>query len=135
MSASLALQKAMRGAMIARPELLALVPAPAILDRNARPNPRPSIIIGECSEVAGDLATGGDVDLIADLHIWVEESSLTKARLIGWEVRQALRYRVALSGGFHLAGWDSTARYLRDPDGVTSHGIVTVRARVTGGGL
>lgn len=135
MSATLALQKAIRGAMIARPELLLLVPAAAILDRNARPNPRPSIIMGECQEVGGDLATGGDVDIFADLHIWVEEPSTTICRLIGWEVKMALRYRVQLGGGFHLAGWDTTARFMRDPDGVTSHGVVTVAARVTGGGL
>lgn len=135
MSASLALQKAIRGALIARPDLLALVPALNILDRNARPNPRPSIILGECQEVAGELATGGDVDISADLHIWIEEPSLTKSRLVGWEIRQALRARVQLAAGFHLAGWEVSARHLRDPDGLTSHGVVTVRARVTGGGL
>ena len=135
MSASLALQKAVRGALIARPELLALVPAAAILDRNARPNPRPSIVIGECQEVGGDLSNGGDVDIYLDLHIWFAESSLTNSRLAGWEIRQALRGRPQLSGGFHLAGWDTTARYMRDPDGVTSHGVVTVAARVSGGGL
>lgn len=136
MSADLALQKALRGVFIARPALLALVPAANILDRNARPNPSPAVILGETQEIDGGLATGGSVLIFHTLHIWKEEQSLAGVRRIGWEIRQALRAgRVALEGGFVLAGWVTTARYMRDPDGLTSHGVVTVTATITGGGL
>lgn len=136
MSANLALQKAIRGVLVARPALVALVPVANILDRNARPNPFPSIIMGESQEMEGDLATGGAVDIFQTLHLWVQEPSLMGVRQVGWEVRQALRAgRVALEGGFVLAGWSSTVRYIRDPDGVMSHGVLTVAATVTGGGL
>jgi hypothetical protein len=136
MSADLALQKALRAVLVARAELVALVPAASILDRNARPNPLPSIILGETQEIDGGLVSGGAVKLFHTVHIWIEEPSLVGVRRIGWEIRQALRAgRVALENGFHLAGWTSTVRYMRDPDGVTSHGVVTVTATVTGGGL
>lgn len=136
MSANLALQKALRGVLVARSELVALVPAASILDRNARPNPSPSIVLGEGQELDGGFATGGAVVILATVHIWKAEVSLAGVRRIGWEIRQALRAgRVALEGGFHLAGWSSTARYMRDPDGITSHGVLTVAATVTGGGL
>lgn len=136
MSADLALQKALRAVFVARPALVALVPAANILDRNARPNPSPSIILGETQELDGGFATGGSVQIFHTIHIWKEEVSLAGVRRIGWEIRQALRAgRVVLDGGFVLAGWSSTVRYLRDPDGKTSHGIVTVDATITGGGL
>lgn len=136
MSANLAVQKALRAVFVARSALTALVPAANILDRNTRPNPAPSIILGESQEIDGGLATGGSVEIFHTVHIWVEEPSLAGARRIGWEMRQALRAgRVALEGGFVLGGWTSTARYVRDPDGKTSHGILTVAAIVTGGGL
>ncbi|KAF0172878.1 MAG: hypothetical protein FD162_2155 [Rhodobacteraceae bacterium] len=136
MSANLALQKALRAVMVGRAELVALVPAASILDRNARPTPSPSIILGETQELDGGFANGGSVQIVHTLHLWKEEVSLAGVRAIGWQIRQALRAgRVALEGGFVLAGWTSTARYIRDPDGVTSHGIVTVTATLTGGGL
>lgn len=136
MSANLALQKALRAVLVARPALVALVPAVNVLDRHARPAPVPSIILGETQELDGGFATGGAVQIFHTIHIWVEEPSLTGARRVGWEIRQALRAgRVALDGGFVLAGWQSTARYIRDPDGITSHGIITVDATITGGGL
>lgn len=136
MSALLEVQKAARAAMLATPALVALVPAAAILDRNARPNLRPSIVIGEGQEVQGDLNDGGDLDVFLDLHIWVKEPATTLARQIGWQVRMALRAKRALGGGFQLAGWDiQSARFMRDPDGETSHGVITLAARVTGGGL
>ncbi|OHC54487.1 MAG: hypothetical protein A3D16_09940 [Rhodobacterales bacterium RIFCSPHIGHO2_02_FULL_62_130] len=136
MSHNLALQKALRAVLIGRAELVALVPSGAILDRNARPNPSPSIILGETQELDGGFASGGSVEIFHTVHIWKQEPSLAGVRRIGWEIRQALRAgRVQLESGFHLVGWTSTARYIRDPDGVTSHGIVTVAATITGGGL
>lgn len=136
MSADLALQKAIRAVLVGRAELVALVPAASILDRNARPNPSPSIIIGEGQEIDAGYVTGGVVRLVHTLHVWKEEPSLVGVRLIGWQIRQALRAgRVVLDGGFVLGGWAATARYLRDPDGVTSHGVVTVTATVSGGAL
>jgi hypothetical protein len=136
MSHNLALQKAIRGALVGRSALVALVPASAILDRNARPNPSPSIILGETQEAEGSAVKGDHVKIYHTLHVWLEEPSLVGVRRIGWEIRQAIRAgRVALEGGFSLAGWSTTARYMRDPDGKTSHGVVTVSALITGGGL
>lgn len=136
MSADLALQRAIRDTLIARPALVALVPAAAILDRNAQPNPSPSIILGETQEVDAGFATGGVVTIYHTLHVWKVEQSLAGVRAICWQIRQALRAgRVTLEGGFVLGGWTSTVRYLRDPDGITSHGVVTVEATISGGGL
>lgn len=121
---------------MSRAALLALVPGDAILDRHRLPNPRPSIIFGEVQELDAGFATGGVIEIIHPLHVWVKEPSLLGVRRIGWEIRQALRAkRPYLQDAFHCAGWSSTARYLRDPDGVTSHGVITVAATLSGGGL
>ncbi|HCO54687.1 MAG TPA: DUF3168 domain-containing protein, partial [Pelagibacterium sp.] len=54
MSAALAMQKALRDRLIGTVAVTDLVPATSILDRNARPTPDPSIIIGEGQELPGD---------------------------------------------------------------------------------
>jgi hypothetical protein len=136
MSANLAVQKAIRAVLVASPALLTLVPAASILDRNARPNPSPSIILGETDEVDGGLMNGASVRIVHTIHLWKKEPSLAGVRWIGYEIRRAIRNgRVSLERGYFLAGWLTTARYIRDPDGETSHGIITLTAIVTGGDL
>lgn len=133
MTPELAVQKALRARLIGSTEVVALVPAASILDRHARPNPDPSIIIGEGQSIdAGDTLARDVVRVIFDLHVWKREPSTTGAKAIAGAIRAAIRSgKPSLDAGFHLVDWRvSSARFLRDPDGETSHAVVTVEAVV-----
>ncbi|WP_241691082.1 DUF3168 domain-containing protein [Roseovarius sp. A46] len=131
-SAALALQKAIRARLVATPAVTDLVPATAILDRNQRPAPSPSIILGEAQEVdEGDSLSRKRTRIFHTIHVWKQEASLAGATAINGAIRAALHERPTLGPAFHLADLKiASARAVRDPDGATSHGIVTVEALV-----
>jgi hypothetical protein len=135
MSADLAVQRAVRAHLTAAAAVTALVPATSILDRHARPAPDPSIIIGE-----GQTIEGGDIArkvqrVIMDLHVWKKEPSTAGAKAIAGAVRAALHSgRLVLDAPYHCGDCRVPhMRYLRDPDGETSHAVVTIETLVSEG--
>lgn len=129
MSANLALQKSVRGRLIATPGCTDLVPEQNILDRHARPAPDPSIIIGEGQSLDAGRIARNVQQIVLDLHIWKKEPSTEGSKRIAGAIRTALRAALPAVDGYtftdcHVAG----ERFLRDPDGETSHGVVTVQA-------
>jgi hypothetical protein len=131
MSASLAVQVAIRNRFVATPALIALVPAENIIDRNARPNPDPSIILGEDQEVDENRIRRNVVRIYSTLHVWKKEDSLEGVKAIGAAIKAALRAGVASSPAYRISAcYVASARYLRDPDGETSHGVVTIESMV-----
>ena len=131
MSASLAVQRAIGARLVASEAVTALVPAANILDRNSRPAPMPSIILGEDQEVdEGDIARH-NIRVYATLHVWKRETGLTGVKAIAGAIRSALGDSRPEGDGFHFADCRvSSTRFLRDPDGETAHGVVTVEALV-----
>lgn len=132
MSAALAVQKAIRARLTSFPLVTRLVPDANILDRNARPTPFPSIIIGEDQEVdEGDIARR-NVRVYSTLHVWQKEPGLVGVKAIAGAVRTALHQRrISSEVSFHFADCRVTStRFMRDPDGETSHGVVTVETLV-----
>lgn len=132
MSAALAVQKAIRGRLVSTPAVTDLVAANAILDRNERPAPDPSIIIGEAQTVDEGEYRRRHVMVYHDLHVWKRESGTTGANAITGAIRAAIHdSRLILDDGWHCAGCHvSNTRILRDPDGETSQGVVTVETLV-----
>jgi hypothetical protein len=132
MTAALALQSSIRARLVSTAGVIALVPADAILDRNARPSPSPSIIFGEAQLVDEGGSISRSIQRVyMDLHIWKKEGGLTGAKAIGGAIRHALRERLDLGEGFHCIDLAVTSeRFLRDPDGETAHGIVTVTSQI-----
>ncbi|MCV9997679.1 DUF3168 domain-containing protein [Pararhizobium sp. YC-54] len=133
MSPEIALQKAIRTRLVLTEDVVALVPAASILDRNQRPNPRPSVIIGEGQSVDEGESIGRALTRVyADLHVWVKEPSTEVSKAIAGAIRNAVRIgRFAGVDGFHFADCRiANTRFLRDPDGETSHAVVTVEAIV-----
>lgn len=132
MSADLAVQKAVRTALVQTAAVTSLVPAASILDTNQRPAPVPSIIIGEGMAMEGDRIDRCDQRVFLDLHIWKKEVSTTGVKLIAGAIRAAIdASRFGQTDGFHFGDVRvSRARFLRDPDGETAHGVVTVEALV-----
>lgn len=133
MSASLASQKAFRAALTADDALLALVPANLIVDSNAGLDTFPAIVLGEDQELPAD-SVGRYTTLHSNIHIWVREAGLGGAKEIAGAVRRILsspqRSSWTRDGYRSLDVTFEGSRFLRDPDGVTSHGIVSFRSTI-----
>ncbi|KQU81286.1 hypothetical protein ASD00_35215 [Ensifer sp. Root31] len=129
MSVETAVQVGIRSRLIATAGVTALVPAGNILDRSQRPIIDPSIILGEgFSLEGGDTIARNRFTVVSTLHLWKKEPSLSGVRAIAWAIRSAIRpARLELGPDFHCADCRvSSVRYVRDPDGETSHGILTI---------
>lgn len=133
MIAALAVQKAIRARLVGSAGVIALVPAASILDRNARPAPDPSIILGEDQAVdEGDISRKVQ-RVYSTLHVWKKEPSLVGVKGIAGAMRTAIHGApLALETGFHAGDCRvSGMRFLRDQDGETSHGVVTIETLVS----
>ncbi len=132
MSAALALQRGLRNRLVATPAVTDLVPAAGVLDRNERPAPSPSIILGEAQELPDGDLDRRRVRVFHTIHVWKREASLEGAMMIAAAIRAAVHAdRLALAAPFHCVGAAVTGiRTMRDPDGETSHAVVTVEAVV-----
>lgn len=130
MSADLALQKAVRARLVATSAVTDLVPASSILDTNQRPAPNPSIIIGEGMATEGDRIDRRDQHVFLDLHVWKKEPGLVGVKAIAGAIRAAIKgANLHPSDGYHIGDCRVTSmRFLRDPDGETAHGIVSIEA-------
>ena len=131
MEASHELQKAIRARLVAASAVTTLVPVANIVDRNGTPATFPSIIIGE-----GQTLPGGDIartrhDVALDLHIWQRETGLAFAKQVASAIRDALQDANWSATGLHVADLHVvSSRFLRDPNGTSSHGIISLSAIV-----
>lgn len=133
MSVDLTVQKALRARLVATQAVTDLVPAVSILDRNQRPAPSPSIILGETQVLdEGDSFERTNSRVFHTIHVWKREPSLQGVKEICGAIRSAIHFgRLFLDAGYHAADCKvSSIRTLRDRDGETSHGVVTVEVLV-----
>lgn len=131
MEPSLAIQAAIRTRLVASSAVTSLVPAASILDRNARPVPFPSIIIGEGQSVPDEGIARNRHEVFADLHIWAAEPGLAQSKTIAGAIRAALADGRWTVPGLHVIDLQiASSRFMRDPDGLHSHGIVSLLFRV-----
>jgi hypothetical protein len=132
---SLAVQRALRTRFIGSSVVTNLVPADNILDHNQRPAPDPSIVLGEDQVVDTNTAVQRDlVRVYSTIHIWKRETSLEGVKLISASLRKALGRVIKLDlddPDYFCADCSiESSRFLRDPDGETSHGIITLNSLV-----
>lgn len=127
---ALILQSAMRAALVADANITASVPAAQIYDRHQRPEIFPSIVLGECQETLDDMSLERNYfRLFPTLHVWHREPGLIGVKNIAWQIRKTLVDNPVVTLG--LVGFRyNDARFMRDPDGVTSHGVVTFEVLV-----
>jgi hypothetical protein len=133
MTPETALQNAVRATLVGAPAVVSLVPRASVLDRNERPNPSPSIIIGEGQSIdEGNSISRSLTRVYLDLHVWKKEPSTAGVKAISGAIRTAIKTsRLEELEGFHIADcYVQNTRFLRDPDGETSHAVVTVNALV-----
>ncbi len=109
---------------------MALVPADHVLDSNGRPERMPGVNIGEGNTVYQRFYS----TTYSTLHVWVQESGLTGAKAIVGAIVPALRIDAQITGVLALDDFIchdlsvTQTRFMRDPHGSYSHGIVTVAA-------
>lgn len=129
---TLALQTAVRAALINSPAVTALVPAEHIRSGSTRPDELPCIILsGIVTENLGRVVGGQyAAQCLIQLHIWATEDGEDTAQQIGFAVFNALLDAPA-TDGFLIVDWQEHAvRWMRDPDQSKSlsHGIVSLQA-------
>lgn len=135
---SAAVQKALRSRLIGNAGVTSLVPAASILDRNQRPAPDPSIVMGEDQVVDAPeiLLNRSYVRVFSTLHIWKTEPSTAGVKAISNAIRRAIGVnrtaRLDLGDPDYVCSDCHIERvqFLRDPDGETSHGVMTIEALV-----
>lgn len=135
---SLAFQTAVRSALIAAPEVLALVPADHIRAGSTRPDKLPSVILSGAQ--VQFLGHGNRADLLTarvflDLHIWAVEDGADTARAIGAAVLHVLKDTPsAAAQGCDLTGYQKPSLiWMRDPqpDRAYTHGVMSLEAVIT----
>lgn len=134
MSASLVFQKFQRATLIADEAVTALVSSDKIVDANGRPEVFPRINLGEDQELPADDIVGTYTQLTSTIHIWSREPGLEGAKAIAGAIRRALNMPnifVFEGDGYRCTDCRfASARFIRDPDKQTAHGIVTVEALI-----
>lgn len=133
---TLALQTAVRAALIAAPAVVALVPADHIRAGGTRPDRFPTIVIAGGQVQFLGRGAGGQLvaRVFLDLHIWAVEDGPDTAKAIGFAALNALTVppdAAAMAQGFHLDEWAKPSiLWLRDPqpDRAYSHGVMSLEA-------
>ena len=129
---TLALQTAVRAALIASPAVLTLVPADQIRAGSTRPGHMPCVILsGDQVEYLGQ-ASGSQhlARVFLDLHIWAVEDGADTAKAIGMAALQALMDAPACDG-FEIDAYAKPGiLWLRDPQPERSytHGVLSLEA-------
>lgn len=127
---TLALQKAIGDRLASSPAVTALVPADRIVDAPVRRDDFPAIVFGTAQTVAADLTFSRQhARVFLDLHVWTPKDAHVEAKQIVGAMTAALRTRPSIED-FDLVDYQQTsARFLRDPDGV-GHAVVSVEALI-----
>lgn len=129
---TLALQAAIRAALIAAPAVTELVPADHIRGGSTRPDNLPCIIMASGQTIFLGNASGAQylARVFLDLHIWAVEDGADTAKAIGFAVSNVLKEAPdAAAFAFDEFGLPAI-RWMRDPDPDKSytHGVLTVEA-------
>lgn len=128
------LQKAIRARLVATSAVTALVPAANIVDTKGIPAAFPSILLGDDQAVQRNATIGLPsslgrylVDIYTNVHIWTRGGGLILTKEVAAAVQRALFVELAIEGYGPTELDMTTIRFLRDPDGISGHGILSFR--------
>lgn len=85
-------------------------------------------IVDGIEEFTSDCAI--DWDVTGEVHVWSREPGFVQGKTVAQTCYTALGDRHPVFAGYRV-GWFAmqNQRWLRDPDGLTSHGVLEYRAR------
>jgi hypothetical protein len=127
MEASLAVQKAIRARLVDTTELLQLVPAENIFDRHHRPERFPCVILGQAFALYPDYLDVFHTSVTADVNVWTDQPDMVDVKTIAAAVREALWQGPWSVDDHHCVNLRmEAARFLRDPDGIHGHAVLTI---------
>lgn len=93
--------------------------------RRARP---PYVNFGAIQSLELDTTGGPGGELFVTLDAWSDHKGWRELHEIEADIRAALHTRsFTVPGLSSCTAWVTDARHMRDPDGETRHGIITVR--------
>ncbi|MEP9373530.1 DUF3168 domain-containing protein [Mesorhizobium sp. KR1-2] len=129
---TLALQTAIRAALIATPAVAALVEPANIRAGSTRPGDTPCIIManGTTALHGHDYTAQRAAWVNLDLHIWTLDAGEDAAKEIAFAVSNALDKRLRVEGGYCDHFRVTNAIYPRDPDPAYGHGVLSVEALI-----
>lgn len=135
------LQYAIRDRLVNTANVTALVAATSILDASTRPELFPCIILGETQTMIGMDTLQRDVaQVFLNVHVWTREDNMTDLHAIMSSVRRAMRtsrfFETHNSTTMPdpensiIDAFIEDTRTMRDPDGVTAHGVITIKGLI-----
>lgn len=134
---SLVLQAALRALLVNAEAVTNLVLPANIIDQSERPERFPCVIIGEdqtlddTRELSPSIALS---EVIQTLHVFSRSEGLVECKRIAGAIQRTVRRtKFDVSDDPNvlcLECWFEGSRFLRDPDGITAHGVITLRGRV-----
>lgn len=129
---TLALQTAIRSALIGDASVSALVPAAHIRAGGTRPDVTPTIIMsdGTVELVGKDYTAQRLAWVYLDLHVWDLENGADAAKAIAFAVTSALDKPLPFTGCECDHFWITRAVYPRDPKPEVGHGVLSVEALI-----
>lgn len=127
---ALTLQKAIRDKLLASGDVVALV-GQRIYDRVPMDAVYPYISIGPAQTFADDAECIEGFEVFQQIDVWSQKPGFPEEKEIAGAVRSAI-HRIDLSlDGFELIEIEHrVTRHMRDPDGLTSHAAIELRAMV-----
>ena len=129
---SVALQTAIRSALVASFDVISLVEPDHIRAGSSRPENLPAIMISNAETIMHGHASGGQyvASVSLDLHIWAMEDGLDRAKTIGAAVARTLM-DWPQANGFTLVDFKHTRTvWPRDPDPQYGHGVFNIEAAI-----
>ena len=125
-----ALQAAAVAALKASPAVTALVVG-RVLDRVTDKTAFPYINLSGFQLVQDDADCIDGAEVFFDVHVWSRTVARTESADIAGAVREVLHNATLLLTDAELTELEHRdTRYMRDPDGVTNHAVVTFRALI-----
>lgn len=132
-----ALQRAVVATLKADARVLVALGGPRIYDRPPNSHvvagrhidgpPFPYVTIGDDDIIDDSNTCERAYEAYVTVHVWSREVGRREAKRIGDAVARALNSELTLSGFVCIHHEFRSARYFPDPDGLTTHGVLTAR--------
>lgn len=126
---SYALQFGVVGALKASSSLKTLISDPVrVYDRVPITAPYPYLTVTGDEQVIDDGNTCGEAfECFQNVHVWSNAVGMLEAKQIAGAVRDALIGAISVTGFRVVEALHQNTRYLKDPDPLLEHAVVTVR--------
>lgn len=110
----------------------ALMAAPAVAGGNnfdsvPSSDPFPRTTIGEEQVLEDGNSCDDGWEVLTDTHVWSRKPGFGEVKTLAALVRQRINAITSVTGYTLISVEVEDTRFLRDPDGITSHGIISAR--------